>query len=364
LTAPGYRERTVGAHFGVYAAPLPGFFNDIKVVPDDTAATVTWTTISAATTQLQYGPTTDKTLSTSPNAVLTTNHSVLLTDLTPDTGYYFAALASDGANQYASSTYFFLTTNYVTSGALVDLTNTWRFMTANLDSTNWTSRTYDDSAWDGEGAGLLWADFRGANGNIPVPLNTQMPTDPSNSDYPYATYYFRTHFNFTNQPAGASLQFEGYVDDGAVFYLNGTELYRLRMLAAPAVIGNSTLANGYPCSGDATCPDSFSLSGPLVASNLLEGDNILAVEVHNYNAGSPDITFGLVANYTVPYVPQPTLILTSSDDMVTLSWNRGGFTLQQADAPGGVWTDVPGPVTTSPFTTNVSNEVLFFRLRQ
>jgi len=364
LSGPGYRERTVGAHFGVYAAPLPGFFNDVTSLPDDTTATITWTTISPATTQLKYGPTTNMALLTSSNSVLTTNHSVLLTGLTPNTGYYFAALASDASSQHVSANYYFLTTNYVTSGTLFALTNSWKFMTANLDATNWTARTYDDSAWNGEMPGLLWADFRGANAAITVPLNTQLPTDAANGDYPFVTYYFRTHFAFTNPLAGAALQFEGYVDDGAVFYLNGTEIYRLRMPTAPAVIGNATVANGFPCSGDATCPDIFPVSGPVVAANLLAGDNVLAVEVHNYNVGSPDITFGLAANYTVPYVPQPLLGLTDDDGSVTLSWSRGGFTLQQAEAPTGPWADVPGPVISSPFTTNVANAALFFRLRQ
>jgi len=149
-----------------------------------------------------------------------------------------------------------------------------------------------------------------------------------------------------------------------VFYLNGTEVYRLRMPAAPAVIGNATIADGFPCDGDATCPESFTLSGPVVAANLLAGDNVLAAEVHNYNVGSPDITFGLAANYTVPYVPQPTLDLTSSEDSVTLSWSQGGFTLQQAESPAGPWGNVPGPVVSSPFTTNISNATLFFRLRR
>jgi hypothetical protein len=365
LTSPGFRERTVGAHFGVFAAPLPGFFNDVTKLPDDTTATIMWTTISPATTQLKYGPTTNMTLLSNSNSVLTTNHSVLLTGLTPNTGYYFAALASDGTSQHVSSNYYFVTTNYVTGGALFDLTNTWKFMTANLDSTNWTARTYDDSGWEGEGAGPLWADFRGANSAIPIPLNTQLPTDAANGDYPYVTYYFRTHFNYTNQLAGAELQFESYVDDGAVFYLNGTEVYRLRMPAAPAVIGNATVASGYPCTaGDATCLDSFTVSGPGVAANLLAGDNVLAVEVHNYNVGSPDITFGLAANYTVPYVLQPKLNLTYANGLVTLSWSQGGSTLQQAESPAGPWGDVPGPVVSSPFTTNVANAARFFRLRQ
>jgi len=361
LTAPGFRERTVGAHFGVYAAPLPGFFNDIKALPDDTAATITWTTIVPATTQLRYGLTTNMPLATSSNSALVTTHSMLLTNLTPNTGYYFNALASVGGNNYVSSNYYFVTANYVKTNNLFAFASDWKYTTTNLDGTNWKARTYVDSGWEGAGAGLFWASVNGANGQIPVPLNTQMPID-INTDYPYLTYYFRAHFNYTNQVSGAGLQFEGYVDDGAAFYLNGTEIYRLRMPAAPAVISNGTGATANPCSGDATCPDTFSLSGPLVTTNLLVGDNVLAVEVHNRTSASPDVTFGLAAAATSPYVSQPQLNIAYSNNVVTLSWSRGGFTLQQASTPTGPWSDVPGPVVSSPFTTNTAGTTLYFRL--
>ena len=62
-----------------------------------------------------------------------------------------------------------------------------------------------------------------------------MPLNPA-TGYPFITYYFRTHFSFTNRLSGAALLFTDYIDDGAVFYLNGAELYRLRMPAAPTPI--------------------------------------------------------------------------------------------------------------------------------
>jgi Phosphodiester glycosidase/Purple acid Phosphatase, N-terminal domain len=363
LTSPGYRERTVGAHFGIYAAPLPGFFNEVKALPDDTAATITWTTIEPATTQVKYGLDTNLLLTTEVDAELVTNHAVLLTNLTAGTDYYFALCSSNVNSDHISSTFAFSTTNYVTTNVLFDLTNTWKFSTANLDGENWQTNSYDDSAWDGEGPGLLWVDYRGANAGIPVPLLTQLPADPS-TDYPYTTYYFRTHFAFTNDLSGLVLQFEAYLDDGAVFYLNGTEVARRYMPDAPVPIVNATLATGYPCGGDATCPDAFSLSGPLITTNLLVGDNVLAVEVHNYNPASPDVTFGLSLVATEPYVPSPVLNLDYSNEVATLSWDRGGFILQQADTVDGPWLNVPGPVVSSPFVTDITNSAQFFRLQK
>lgn len=364
LTAPGYRERTAGAHFGIYAAPLPGFFTNVNALPDDTAATITWTTTNAATTQLKYGTTPAMTLLTASNSALTTSHAVLLTNLTPKTGYYFAALGSSGGNVYVSPNYYFSTTNYLTSQLLFDLTNSWRYTTANLDGVSWKARTYDDTAWEGEGAGLLWTSINGANGNIPAPLTTEMPLNPG-TDLPYTTYYFRTHFNFTDTPASATLQLHAFCDDGMVLYLNGVEIYRLRMPAAPTTIFNATLASSAPpCGSNAECPDVFAVAGQIVVTNLLNGDNVFAAEAHNYSASSSDVTFGLRATLTLPYTLRPVINVTKSNAVVRLKWDQGGYTLQNANAPTGTWSDVTGPVVSSPFTTNNPTGTRFYRLRK
>jgi hypothetical protein len=121
--------------------------------------------------------------------------------------------------------------------------------------------------------------------------------------------------------------FSNLIDDGAVFYLNGTEVYRLRMPAAPAVITSTTLANGFPAGpptyqqgvhpqyGDAAAeaPALFTLSGNLVATNLVQGLNHLAVEVHNYSATSPDIVFGTALYYTRSVLQTNSLIVVASD---------------------------------------------------
>jgi hypothetical protein len=194
---------------------------------------------------------------------------------------------------------------------------------------------------------------------------TQMPANPATAA-PYPTYYIRSHFSFTNGLKGISLAFTNYLDDGAVFYLNGTEIQRVRMPASPAAILNATLASGYACSnsvdyGDAVCPDVWNLSGDLT-TNLVAGDNVLAVEVHNYNSGSPDITFGTqLAVLTTVAVP-PQLDIQTSGNQLTVSWTRGGFTLQQADYPAGPWANVSGPVVSSPYVTTNSGAARFFRL--
>jgi hypothetical protein len=359
-------ERYIGSHFGVFAKPVPGFINDVNTVPDDTAATIAWTSTSPSTSQVQYGLTASLGSTSGISSAMVTNHAVLLNGLTPGTGYYYRVLSSDGTTQHTSPTLFFTTVVYATTEPVLDFTNNWTYDTDNLDGINWTARSYDDSAWTGSGPGLLWVDTRGfPNAAIPLPMVTQMPANPATAA-PYPTYYLRSHFSFTNGLKGISLAFTNYLDDGAVFYLNGTEIERVRMPASPAAILNATLASGYACSnsvdyGDAVCPDVWNLSGDLT-TNLVAGDNVLAVEVHNYNSGSPDITFGTqLAVLTTIAVP-PQLDIQTSGNQLTLSWTRGGFTLQQADDPAGPWANVSGPVVSSPYVTTNSGAARFFRL--
>ena len=94
-------------------------------------------------------------------------------------------------------------------------------------------------------AGVLWADGNGFNAAVPQE-STQMPLNPSTlPTYPYITYYFRTHFTFTNSLAGVTLIFSNYIDDGAVFYLNGAEIYRQNMPAGPVDYLSSASSPGF-----------------------------------------------------------------------------------------------------------------------
>ena len=153
------RERTVGSHFGIFAKPLPGFINDVVITPGETTATVAWTTMEMAAAEVRYGLTPEFGQSAGVDAASSTNHMVQLTGLTPKTGYYLQVLATTPAQQYSSSTYFFATTNYVTTNQLFGLEQTWAFQPAPLAGADWRSPTYDDSAWS-RGPGLLWVDVR------------------------------------------------------------------------------------------------------------------------------------------------------------------------------------------------------------
>lgn len=346
-----------------------GFINQVAVNPFDTTANITWTTLNPATTLVEYGPTPAYGGYTMTNSTLLRQHVMTLTGLGPGTTNYFQIDSVDTNGVVYTYQGEFTTADFsrsAGSGLIFDLTNVWKFSTNNLDGVPWKAPGYADSDWP-EGPALLWVDTRQGGPNPAVHFrNTPMPANPA-TQMPYITYYFRTHFTFTNEAARTVLVFSNYIDDGALFCLNGVEIQRNNLPLAPVAIKNSTLAKAYNCSGDATCLVVFSVSGSLL-TNLVQGDNVLAVEVHNYVTNSPDITFGSALLFEQRLIPPPRLSCLFSAPFLTLYWNGTGCTLQQTaelSESGSSWTDVPGPVTRSPYAVTNSNAgTLFYRLRQ
>ena len=354
-------QRAIGCIFGV-AAPTLDPIKDLNVEPGGATAIVTWRTEAPATTQVEYGLTAAYGSTTPLDSLPRRLHVATLSGLTAGSNYHYRAISTVDTNQYALGCQFSNIIS-VTSTQLFPLTNSWKFTTNNLDGVNWTASNYLDTNWIGQGPALLYVE----NSAFVGPKNTALPP-PFNQPIP-RTYYFRSHFNFTgNTPSG--LLFSNYVDDGAVFYLNGAEVYRLRMPPEPTVILNSTLANGSACTGTAqagdaatNCPDVFVISGNLL-TNLVQGDNVVAVEVHNFAAASLDIVFGAALIQLSPGPVVPRLHLWMEDGVATLFWNGDGFRLQRSSdltAPEN-WADLPGPAAPSPITVTNSGTA-FYRLK-
>ena len=161
---------------------------------------------------------------------------------------------------------------------LLDYNNAVRFNhTDNLDGVAWTARAFDDFAWP-SGPGLLAFED---NASIVPLIRTVLPS-PVNLTPAGHAVYFRAHFYYpSDRPAILTLS--NYVDDGAVFYLNGTEMKRVRVTANP--VNHLTLATS---SITESTVDVFESA----VTNLVAGENVLAVSVHQNSTTSGDIVFG------------------------------------------------------------------------
>ncbi len=102
------------------------------------------------------------------------------------------------------------------------------------------------------------------------------------------TTYFRTTFNLTDAASITAATIELLRDDGAVVYLNGVELFRTNMPAG-VITDTTTALQAIGGSTDENAYHSFVID----PGQLVEGVNVLAVEIHQAGPTSSDISFDL-----------------------------------------------------------------------
>src|SRR5207244_359512 len=105
----------------------------------------------------------------------------------------------------------------------------------------WRQRSFPDGSWS-NGVGLFGFE---TTTNIYLPDLFRSFIAPPDQGGP-VTVYFRTHLNWPVAPLGVTLRATALLDDGAVFYLNGFEVGRLRV---PANQSFQTLAGGQSSKG-------------------------------------------------------------------------------------------------------------------
>ncbi len=140
----------------------------------------------------------------------------------------------------------------------------------------WYGAGFDDSGWASGSAELGYGDGDEA---------TVVSFGPDDQNK-YTTTYFRHTFNVSDASGYNSMRLEVLRDDGAVVYLNGTEIFRTNM---PETSNYLTFASSVLFGGD---EDAF-YGKSLDASGLVDGDNVLAVEVHQSTLTSSDMSFDL-----------------------------------------------------------------------
>ncbi|NBV23627.1 MAG: lamin tail domain-containing protein [Proteobacteria bacterium] len=159
---------------------------------------------------------------------------------------------------------------------LTDYPDVWRYWArAEPVPAKWNETGFDDSAWP-KGEGLLG--FSGATLSGPG-LRTRLPAGQ-------ITYYFRRAFVFNGDPAKSPVVVDQFLDDGAVYYLNGKEIARPGMPAGPITkdtFSARSVGTAEEETGVVTLP----------AGTLVRGTNVIAAEVHQVSAQSSDIVFGL-----------------------------------------------------------------------
>jgi hypothetical protein len=164
---------------------------------------------------------------------------------------------------------------------LIALSDVWRYKDTLADpGADWAANAHPLGGDWKSGAGGI-----GFESGPTISLGTMLSHPNSNSPY-VVTYHYEREFSLSAaQFAGLqSLKLRHGFDDGAVIYLNGTEVLRVNMPAG--VIDASTLALG------GLEIDTLSADTTLPTAALVSGSNRISIEVHQEGLGSSDTVFG------------------------------------------------------------------------
>jgi hypothetical protein len=164
------------------------------------------------------------------------------------------------------------------SAALVSAGSTWRYLDDGSDpGTAWRAVAFDDATWGTGPAQLGYGDGDEAT----------VVRYGSNATAKQITTYFRQTFSASGPGGFASLNLRILRDDGAVVYLNGTEVFRTNMPSG--AIGHTTPASAAIAGAD----ESAFVTATLSPSLLVAGTNVIGVEVHQSDPTSSDLSFDL-----------------------------------------------------------------------
>ena len=203
----------------------------------------------------------------------------------------------------------------------------WKYLDDGSDqSTIWTATNFQDSAWASGNAELGYGDGD----------ETTVVSYGPNAQNKYITTYFRKTFQVTNLSLYKTIRCQIKRDDGAIVYLNGTEIYRSNMPTGPVNFMTNASSG---ISGGAESAFIIFFRG---TSLLVNGNNELAVEIHQDNNTSSDISFdfSMVADTDAEMARTPYLQIATPNS-IFVSWRtsipeiskvRFGTTMNYSDS--------------------------------
>lgn len=155
---------------------------------------------------------------------------------------------------------------------------TWKYQDNGLHpGSTWKDPAFDDSTWSSGPAQLGYGDGDEA---------TVVGYGPDPNDK-YVATWFRRSFSVAQAAQYSALVLRLLRDDGAVVYLNGTEVYRVNLPHA-GLTSASLAAFGVAGADESTVFETF-----IDPALLVEGTNVLAVELHQSSVSSSDLSFDL-----------------------------------------------------------------------
>ncbi len=151
----------------------------------------------------------------------------------------------------------------------------WKYLDdGSNQGTGWVTNGFNDAGWSNGVAQLGYGESDEAT----------VISYGTNASAKYTTYYFRHAFNVTSPATLTNLVVSLLRDDGGIVYLNGVEIFRNNMPAG--AVTHTTFAS-------ASIDDQVFFSTNVPPALLVAGNNVIAVEIHQADPGSSDVSFDL-----------------------------------------------------------------------
>ncbi len=233
-----------------------------------------------------------------------TSMPIPFADLTFGQTYFWRVTYIDASDHpsLTSAETSFIYGPQASSQTIINFGDAWKYNNSTAFTDNsWAQPAFNDSAWtNGNGVFLQSGEpilAPGAAGTVVPAPGTLTPAGRA--------YLFRKHFNFPANPLTATIRIRHYVDDGCVIWINGQKVHRYFMNeqanyttaefdAAAAGPGEAA----YQYADAVTNTTNFAYIDP--RPFMVQGDNVIAVEVHQVNATSSDIVMGLEMTAVLP----------------------------------------------------------------
>jgi len=187
----------------------------------------------------------------------------------------------------------------------------------------------------------------------------------SNANDRYVTTWFRKLFVVEDVSAIDHLAVRLRRDDGAVVYLNGTELYRENMPAGAVTATTTALADVLP-------NEESTFFRRLTSGIPHAGTNVIAAAVHHFPTNSTDLSFDLelIGSSDSSDALRPSLTGQNTGSVLSLNWPDGfsGWAVQETADPGTNWVPLSAPVSVANGLFRVfvpsTNAARFYELRK
>ncbi len=196
----------------------------------------------------------------------------------------------------------------VSNEPLIRSGDRWKFNDRGIDfGTVWREHGFNDSNWAEGPSELGFGD-----GDEATELQNGQPS-----------FYFRKTFLMTGVNPTAQLELRVKADDGVAVFVNGNEVARNNLLPGPVGFGTFALSP----SNEANPWVTFTLP---VRPFFVDGENTIAISVHNVNFASSDISFDCELK-PINNEPSVTYIFTATNPTGTAT---AGITVGIENRPG------------------------------